>query len=380
LDPSGIAVGGGKVFVADGGRHRIYVFDTNGNFITKWGSAGSGEGEFSGNSPRGIAVSTRDEPVVSACSDPIAPAPDQTPIVSPTGMPTTEPSPSPSPSIEPTSSTPPAIYDLEVDKAAFIEPGASQGYYSIRLDNHGPGDAGGPMVVRDYLPPGVTYAPPPSGANWTCVLGVTTASGEQEIVCTYSATINAGGTAPELHIPVTLVSSANWPGDPANVENCAVLEPGDADPDNNRVCITTSLVAPISSDLTIQKSSVGTLYFGSLGGYGLTVTNLGPDPVSAPITVVDDLPAGMVYSSAAGNGWQCTAGPLPSPPAGQQVTCTYGAGVAPNGFTDTLTLNVSIPSSQDWPHLANLAANCAEVQAIDILTSNNEACIVDFLQ
>ena len=42
------------LFVADRDNHRIQVFDASGNFLFKWGSSGSGDGQF--NLPHGIAV------------------------------------------------------------------------------------------------------------------------------------------------------------------------------------------------------------------------------------------------------------------------------------------------------------------------------------
>jgi hypothetical protein len=53
--PHAIAVDrNGDIFVADTGGHRIQKFTSNGQFITKWGSMGDGDGQFS--NPYGIVV------------------------------------------------------------------------------------------------------------------------------------------------------------------------------------------------------------------------------------------------------------------------------------------------------------------------------------
>jgi len=53
--PSGVCVdGSGNIYVADSYNHRIQKFSPSGQFITKWGSKGSGDGEFS--EPSGISV------------------------------------------------------------------------------------------------------------------------------------------------------------------------------------------------------------------------------------------------------------------------------------------------------------------------------------
>jgi tripartite motif-containing protein 71 len=55
VGPTGIAVdSSGNVYVADFGNSRIQKFTADGKFITKWGSEGSGDGEFF--RPQGIAV------------------------------------------------------------------------------------------------------------------------------------------------------------------------------------------------------------------------------------------------------------------------------------------------------------------------------------
>jgi len=65
--PTGIAVDVlGNVYVVDSGNDRIQKFDRNGTFITKWGSAGSGNVSFS--SPHGVAVDSLNRVVFVADS------------------------------------------------------------------------------------------------------------------------------------------------------------------------------------------------------------------------------------------------------------------------------------------------------------------------
>jgi DNA-binding beta-propeller fold protein YncE len=56
FSPQGVAVdpSTGEVFVADTFNNRVQKFDSSGNFITKFGSTGSGDGQFI--FPRWLAV------------------------------------------------------------------------------------------------------------------------------------------------------------------------------------------------------------------------------------------------------------------------------------------------------------------------------------
>jgi len=54
-EPSGLVVGaGGNLYVADRANHRIQVFSNDGAFVSTWGDSGVGNGQF--NSPRDVAV------------------------------------------------------------------------------------------------------------------------------------------------------------------------------------------------------------------------------------------------------------------------------------------------------------------------------------
>src|SRR5437870_4197022 len=54
-DPSAVAVGpNSRVYVVDTGADKVNVFAPSGQFLTRWGSFGSGLGEFDG--PSGVAL------------------------------------------------------------------------------------------------------------------------------------------------------------------------------------------------------------------------------------------------------------------------------------------------------------------------------------
>jgi YD repeat-containing protein len=54
-EPIGVAVSGEEVYVVEAGEARIYVYNTSGTLLTRWGKPGSGEGELEFGSLEGIA-------------------------------------------------------------------------------------------------------------------------------------------------------------------------------------------------------------------------------------------------------------------------------------------------------------------------------------
>ena len=69
--------------------------------------------------------------------------------------------------------------------------------------------------------------------------------------------------------------------------------------------------------------------------YTLAITNAGPNAASV-VTVTDELPVGVAYGGASGDGWSCNH-------AAGTVTCTrpsMGLGVAPS-----ITITVTAPEN-----------------------------------
>jgi len=122
-----------------------------------------------------------------------------------------------------------------------------------------------------------------------------------------------------------------------------------------------NLVTGPEADLSINKSaSVGSVYTGQSVTYTLEVQNLGPDEAE-DITVVDTLPAGAVFNSAAGTGWSCGE-------VGGEVQCTRTSMDAAASSTITITINapgnastmtnhVEISSSTEDSSLLNNSSN-----------------------
>jgi len=135
----------------------------------------------------------------------------------------------------------------------------------------------------------------------------------------------------------------------------------DPTPPNNTSTTTTAVTVTVASaaDLSLVKTLSSALISGGHASYLITVTNLGGAAAVAPLTVTDNLPSGLTYESASGDGWTCSA-------AGQLVTCTRPSALDPGAATLTVKVGVTLgPGSA--------IANTAEVAAVagEMITGNN---------
>ena len=109
-------------------------------------------------------------------------------------------------------------------------------------------------------------------------------------------------------------------------------------------------VLPSGADLVLSKTHTGDFIVGNDGTFNLVVSNIGGGPTVGPITVEDQMPAGLIVNAATlpnGSvggtaGWTCTN---PSP---QFIRCTSSA---------------SIPSGQNHPTLLQIKARASAITA-----------------
>jgi uncharacterized repeat protein (TIGR01451 family) len=105
--------------------------------------------------------------------------------------------------------------------------------------------------------------------------------------------------------------------------------------------------AVTAADLFIVKHHTDSFAVGVQSTYSIALFNLGIASTGT-VTVVDTLPTGLTFVSAAGTTWSCAA-------VGQVVTCTTAAIVAAAGpFPNNITLTVR-PTAAAVPALTNTA-------------------------
>ena len=231
--------------------------------------------------------------------------------------------------------------------------------YILTVVNNGLIASSGPISVADKLPAGLSVAPGPltlTGPNagaWTC-----NAANATDIYCLSSTPIAGGGTS--TFVLSVNVLSANGTG----VTNRARVA-GGADSvkplpldaatgvANAALCTANNTPAGCALDtdtvlapsLQLTKTdTVDSIVEGGTTTYVLSVSNAGGVATSAPIRVVDVLPAGLTFSGISPftvNGFTCTV-------TAPNIVCDRIAPLAANStatVTFTVQVNSGAPSS-----------------------------------
>ena len=237
------------------------------------------------------------------------------------------------------STTPSPSADLGVTKASITAFRAgTQGTYELTVHDFGPSDAAGPLTVTDTLPADLTFVSMSSTDGWSCsALG-------QDLTCSRAAGLTNGATT-TFQVVVAIAASST-----GNIHNTAHVDgpTPDANPANDDESDDTAV--GVEADLGIVKTlTTSPVVAGRDVSYDLVVHNRGPAVSPGTITVIDTLPAGLTFVSAAGGPtWSCSA-------AGQTVTCNRATSLAVGAQAPTITLVAHVASGIGTTSLLNVA-------------------------
>jgi len=195
--------------------------------------------------------------------------------------------------------------------------------YAISVSNVGNLASSGTVTVIESLPAGLT-ATALSGTGWSCSVGT--------LHCTRSDALASGASYPSIALTVDVALTA-----PATVTNVVTVSGGgELNTTNDVAQDPTTILPPLSPDMSTGSSHFGSFLQGLTGTYDIIVVNVGTGTTTAPVTVVDNLPPGLTATSMTGIGWTCN---LPT------VSCTRSDTIPFNsGFPD-IFLTVSVANN-----------------------------------
>jgi uncharacterized repeat protein (TIGR01451 family) len=237
--------------------------------------------------------------------------------------------------------------DLSVHKSVSAEAAAAgnQLTYTMQVENHGPSGADS-TVLKDTLPPGVSYVSDNSGCN-TAALPV--------VQCALGTLLNGESRTVQIvaHLEPSSAGSLQ-----TNVAKVGALQP-DSEPANNESSAGTAVepFADLAITKTVNPKVVGTI--GQHITYTLVAENRGQNESTAT-TATDTLPAGLTYVS---NDAGCDTSALPT------ITCNVGA--LAKGATTTIHIVGEVDGSITGAFIRNTATVSGPL--FDPDASNDEA-------
>jgi uncharacterized repeat protein (TIGR01451 family) len=132
----------------------------------------------------------------------------------------------------------------------------------------------------------------------------------------------------------------------------------------------TGTTVSLTSELSITKTALeDTVLTGEQQVFVFTITNAGPDPSGAPISVTDELPAGLTFDpshsstdcSADGQTVTCLRGPVAAGESASDlaIVATVGADAAPGGTLTTQTNTATVTGPNVDPNTANNSSSAS---------------------
>jgi len=207
--------------------------------------------------------------------------------------------------------------------------------FSIVVSNTGTGPTTGAVTVTDTLPAGLQPTDV-SATSWTCNLAGQTAS------CSRSDALGPGTSYDVIRLSVNVAGNAETTTNSASVS-------GGGDANQHTASDRVVISSPGVPNLVMVKQHDGDFFQGQVGAaYRLRVENHGQAPSNGPITVTDDVPAGLQPTSATGDGWNCAI-------AGQHVSCTRTDALQPGTSSPLIHLLVNVsPTATSVVNVATL--------------------------
>ena len=199
--------------------------------------------------------------------------------------------------------------------SATLQTGASYSY-TVTLANSGP-NAAYDLATTVTLPPGVIGGAATSTSGSCSLVG-------QVVTCTQPVLL--AGALAHIAISATAPSAAGTLTTSAQVSSRQ-----DPNATNNSDSVDTGVMTP-EADLSLTFAAPTATASNQTFTYTFAVTNHGPS--SAPsLQVVDDLPSGVTFVSATGDGFTCTGT--------YTITCAHGP--LSSGATISVVLTVEAP-------------------------------------
>lgn len=264
------------------------------------------------------------------------------------------------PPVDPTDPAPGV--DLSVDAPFTKVTAGKPSTQEIIVRNTGTADSTGPTTVTVALSGARIQSA--SGSGWTCVKSVP-ADPASPLTCTNPAGVPAGGVLPTLTATTFPVPSTS-----TRLRYTIDVSSSDTDvfPRDNS---TTSWPLVLNqANLTLLKFAMPTIPTpGSRVNYML-LPRIEPygAAMSGPMTLVDPLPEGSVFVSAAGTGWTCSLDTSTGSPG--TVRCQR-----PDGSVEPVTVLVDLPPSEFAP--GETVTNTATVSSAttELFTDDNSGSV-----
>lgn len=202
----------------------------------------------------------------------------------------------------------------------------SDASYRLSVHNGGLTETPGPVVITDPLPAGLTFVAG-TGSGWACSAAAGT------VTCTLTAALAIGASSSVL-LTVHLAAAAY----PSVTNTATVAGPGSP----TATGTDTAGVNPLAV-LVISKSLLS--YTDGVASYGIAVTNKGPNPTNAKLTMTDHLPAGLSLVSirSVSAAWTCD----------RTISCVRTSAM-PVGETDRFLVSAKV-SAPPGSRITNVA-------------------------